>query len=68
MSLTLDKSSVWNVTADSYVTSLTDSDSTFSNIKSNGNTIYYDATNAANSALNGKTIYLSDGGKITPAT
>lgn len=68
VSLTLDKSSVWNVTADSYVTSLTDSDSTFTNIKSNGNTIYYDATNAANSALNGKTIYLSDGGKITPAT
>lgn len=66
VSITLDKSSTWSVTADSYLTSLTDADTSLKNITSNGHTIYYDSTNSANSWLNGKTISLSDGGKITP--
>ena len=66
MSLTLDASSTWNVTGTSYLTALSDSDSTLKNIKDNGNTIYYDSTNSTNSWLNGKTIQLSGGGKLTP--
>ncbi|HEX3039222.1 MAG TPA: right-handed parallel beta-helix repeat-containing protein [Caproiciproducens sp.] len=67
MSLTLDKSSTWNVTGTSYLTALTDADTTLSNIKDNGNTIYYDSANSANSCLNGKTIKLAGGGQLTPA-
>lgn len=63
-SVHLSKDSTWILTADSYVTSLTDEDSTFGNIKSNGHTIYYDSQK--DKALNGKTIQLPDGGKITP--
>lgn len=66
ISLTLDSSSKWNVTETSYLKSLTDVDTTLSNIKDNGNTIYYDSSNSANSWLNGKTITLSGGGKLAP--
>ena len=65
-SLSLDASSVWNVTGDSYVAALTDSDTTLGNIRSNGHTIYYDKGNAANAWLKGKTVKLTDGGKVTP--
>jgi hypothetical protein len=51
-----------------YLTSLTDVDATLANIHSNGNTIYYDASNSANTWLNGKTFDLAGGGKLTPAT
>lgn len=64
VTVTLDKTSTWNVTADSYVTAIVDADSTFSNIVSNGHTIYYSASDSGNSSLNGKTITLSDGGKL----
>lgn len=66
VSLSLDSSSKWNVTGTSYLKSLTDSDKTLSNIKDNGNTIYYDSGNSANSWLKGKTITLSGGGKLVP--
>lgn len=66
--INLDGTSTWNVTETSYVTGITDEDSTLSNIISNGNTIYYDASNSANSWLNGKTISLSDGGQLVPIT
>jgi len=66
ISLTLDKTSVWNVIGTSYITILSDADATLANIKDNGNTIYYDATASANSWLNGKTITLADGGILTP--
>jgi len=65
-SVTLDSTSSWTLTSDSYVTSLTDSDTSCKNITSNGHTIYYDSTNEANSWLNGQTITLSDGGTIAP--
>lgn len=66
ISLSLDKTSHWNVTGTSYVGALTDSDTTFSNIKDNGNTIYYNSS--ANTALKGKTYTLQGGGKLVPVS
>lgn len=64
--LTLDKNSTWNVQGTSYITSITDEETSLNNIKDNGNTIYYDSSNSDNSWLDGKTITLQDGGKLTP--
>lgn len=66
VAINLDATSKWIVNSDSYVQSLADSDSSLTNIQSNGHTIYYDATNSANSWIDGKTITLADGGKLTP--
>jgi hypothetical protein len=66
VSIILDATSKWIVNADSYVLSITDSDSSLKNIQSNGHTVYYDSTNSANSWLSGKTITLSGGGKLAP--
>ena len=66
VTLSLDKDSTWTVTGTSYITALTDEDTNLSNIKDNGNTIYYDSSNSANSWLNGKTITLSGGGTLKP--
>jgi hypothetical protein len=67
VALTLDETSVWEVAGNSYLTSLTDADTTLANIHSNGHTIYYDASNSANSWLNGKTYDLTGGGELTPS-
>ena len=66
INVSVDADSCWNVTGDSYVTTLTLENDDTSLIKSNGHTIYYDAT--SNSWLNGKTITLSDGGTLKPAS
>lgn len=70
ISLTLDSTSKWSVTGDSYLTTLTlsggISGSTISQIVGNGHTVYYDSTNSANSALGGKTYQLSGGGTLKP--
>ncbi|MDU1115192.1 MAG: hypothetical protein E7J99_03170 [Clostridium butyricum] len=66
VNLKLDESSIWNVTGTSYISSLSDDDATLSNIKDNGNTIYYDINNADNTWLNGETVELNDGGKLVP--
>lgn len=66
VSVALVKTAKWNLTADSYVTSLTDKDTKLSNINSNGYNIYYDATNTANSWLNGATYALTGGGSLQP--
>lgn len=66
VSLTLEKSAVWNVTGDSYVASLKDTDTSLLNIKPNGHTIYYDVNNEDNSIFGGKTIALDGGGKLVP--
>ncbi|MBV7273209.1 hypothetical protein JMF89_02430 [Clostridiaceae bacterium UIB06] len=66
VTINLDATSKWVVNSDSYVQALADSDSSLANIQSNGHTIYYDATNSANSWIGGKTITLSDGGNLTP--
>ena len=64
VNLSLDSSSKWVVTGDSYVTTLTLENNDLSLIEDNGHTIYYDAS--ANSWLNGQTITLSNGGTLTP--
>lgn len=64
VNLSLDSSSKWIVTGDSYVTTLTLENNDLSLIEDNGHTIYYDAS--ANSWLNGQTITLSNGGTLTP--
>ena len=64
VNLSLDSSSKWGVTGDSYVTTLTLENNDLSLIEDNGYTIYYDAS--ANSWLNGQTITLSNGGTLTP--
>jgi hypothetical protein len=65
MVLTLDATSVWEVTGTSYLTSLADQDATLANIHDNGHTIYYDAKADASQWLGGKTYSLSGGGKLT---
>ena len=67
VSLSLDKSSRWDVSADSYLTGLTDADAALSNINGNGHTVYYDSTGSANSWLGGRTISLAGGGQLAPA-
>lgn len=64
--LTLDNNSVWEVTGNSYLTALTDSDATLANIHSNGHNVYYDKNKSANSWLNGKTYNLTGGGQLIP--
>lgn len=64
VNLSLDSSSKWIVTGDSYITTLTLENNDLSLIEDNGHTIYYDAS--ANSWLNGQTITLSNGGTLTP--
>ncbi|MHC1753869.1 MAG: hypothetical protein AB9861_00260 [Methanosarcina sp.] len=66
MAIELDSTSTWDVTGTSYLTGLTDEDSTLANIKDNGYTVYYDADNSINSWLDGNTYTLTDGGKLTP--
>jgi len=67
-SLTLDASSTWTVTADSYLTSLSDpdgiSETTITNIIGNGHTVYYDAS--AWPELGGLTYTLTGGGSLQP--
>lgn len=66
VSIALSSDSVWEVTADSYVSSITDDDESLANIVSNGHTIYYDSDNEANAWLNGATVTLDGGGALTP--
>ena len=65
-SITLDPSSVWTVTSDCHVHSITNRDTSCRNIKSNGHTVYYNASHPSNSWLRGKTISLPGGGTLTP--
>ena len=64
-SLSLDRTSRWSLTGDSWVTSLSDEDTSFSNIESNGHTLYYDT--AANSSLGHQSFTLPGGGHLEPA-
>ena len=70
VSVALDASSTWKVTADSYLSSLSDaagiSGTSITNIIGNGHTVYYDASLSANSALGGQTYTLANGGTLTP--
>lgn len=62
--ITLSKDATWELTADAYVTTISDEAADFSNINSNKHNIYYDKS--SNPALNGKTISLPGGGKLKP--
>lgn len=68
VNLTLDKSSTWNVTGDSYLTCLTDiggiSGTSIVNIVGNGFTVYYDASACPD--LDGNTYELAGGGYLKP--
>jgi hypothetical protein len=68
--LTMDATSTWTVTADSYLSSLSDasgiSGTTITNITGNGHTVYYDASLATNNQLGGKNYSLSGGGTLKP--
>lgn len=68
ITVALDNTSTWNVTGNSYITSLTDDDATLANINDNGYTIYYNSNDSKNSWLNGSTRTLKGGGKLTPMT
>jgi len=67
--LTLDATSTWNVTANSYISTLSDPDgingNAIVNIKGNGFTVYYNSS--ASPELGGKTYTLDGGGTLTPA-
>ncbi len=65
--LSLDKTAKIEITADSYFNKFEDADSSFKNIKSNGHKIYYNKNLSENKALSGRTVILSDGGKLLPA-
>ena len=64
ITLNIDNNSKVTLTNDSYVSIINDENKSFDNIISNGYTLYYDKE--FNKELNGKTIKLSDGGKIKP--
>ncbi|MDP4190619.1 MAG: T9SS type A sorting domain-containing protein [Bacteroidota bacterium] len=70
VSLTLDATSKWILTANSNLSILSDGSgiagSSVTNITGNGFNVYYDASLAANSALGGKTYSLVNGGSLMP--
>ena len=65
-SVALDASSTWSLTADSYVTVLSNADAAHQNILSNGFSIYYDSNAPENAALNGQSFLLPGGGFLAP--
>jgi hypothetical protein len=70
VSLTMDASSTWIVTKNSYLTIILNSagisGTTCTNITGNGNNVYYNSSNSANSYLGGKTYTLVNGGYLLP--
>lgn len=66
MEITMDVSSIWEVTGDSYVTVLNNAETGCGNIHSNGYNVYYKEEETGNAWLNGRTITLPGGGKLMP--
>ncbi len=70
VSLALDAASTWTVTADSYLSSLSDSDgisgTSVTNIIGNGNNVFYDPDESANSYLDSQIYSLVNGGYLAP--
>nr|MCR5607023.1 hypothetical protein [Treponema sp.] len=62
--LSLSKKASVTLTADSYVDLLSDDNKKFTNINSNGYTLYYNKDSVGNKALKGKTYKLPGGGKL----
>ncbi len=65
--VTLDRTSSWTLTKTTSLQNFTDKDTTFSNIKSQGLDIYYNASAVGNKYSGGKTIALAEGGKAIPS-
>lgn len=70
--MSIDKESTWTVTGVSYLTIFADqagvSGNSITNIIGNGNMVYYDSENPANSYLAGNTFRLQNGGSLSPKT
>ncbi|MBO6176867.1 MAG: hypothetical protein J6O39_04930 [Treponema sp.] len=64
VNLNISKKAVVELTDNSYVNILSDEAADFSNIKSNGYTLFYNKNAEENKALGNKVINLKDGGKI----
>ena len=68
MSVSLDKTSTWTVTANSYVTTLSDpagmKGSSITNIVGNGHTIRYNS--ASSPTLDARSYMLAGGGELVP--
>jgi hypothetical protein len=68
--VTLDATSMWTVTANSVLTTLSDasgiSGTSVANIYGNGHTVYYDSSLSGNSYLGGLTYTLNGGGYLQP--
>ncbi|KAJ5389287.1 uncharacterized protein N7496_000355 [Penicillium cataractarum] len=66
LGVVLDASSVWNLTGDTALLNLTNAVTTFSNIRSNGFSITYNASAPANRPLRSRTFKLEGGGTVSP--
>ncbi|CEJ60601.1 hypothetical protein PMG11_09170 [Penicillium brasilianum] len=66
LGVALDASSTWNLTGNTALQNLTNTDGSFSNVRSNGFSIMYNATSPANHALRGRTVKLAGGGTVSP--
>lgn len=68
--VTLDSTSQWSLTADSYVSAFSDasgiSGTSVSNVTGNGHNVYYNSSLSANSSLGAKTYTLANGGHLLP--
>lgn len=71
VTLSLDATSTWTVSANSYLSSISNSagisGTTVTNIIGNGHYVYYNSSLSANSYLNAKTYTLVNGGYLLPA-
>jgi len=69
--ITLGQNSKWNVTGDSFLTTLNNasgiSGAEITNIIGNGHTVLYDKDLDKNKALGGRTYTLENGGKLAPS-
>ena len=66
VSVTLDAGSTLTLTADTYLVTLVNADTTHQNIQSNGFSLYYDSNAPENAYLNNQSIALPGGGYLMP--
>lgn len=66
VNINISSNSLWMVTNDTYITTITVEDESLNNIMSGGNNIYYDSSNEKNAWLGGQTILLNGAGYLMP--
>ncbi|MBR0444808.1 MAG: hypothetical protein IJK14_05480 [Clostridia bacterium] len=66
LNISLDESSTWNLTEDSFVAEFHDADQSLSNIISNGYSLYYNSEYEGNEWLSNRTFSLPGGGYLIP--